>query len=1608
MKVDDTENKEGAALDGWDYMEDFDYENDAGLPEDRTVFDDDNSEDFDEVDDWEEKAEEVGAPATSQDSVDIGKHLERYHPDGMKKGGKCKYHDEIKDAELRKQIDKIPYDLAAKRLWEDFGIEVLRAKGKDDFAEVDFAPVDTLEFFKDGKALESDEAQEYAAKVLWSVCYDLRKRFPTFDIANPIFVPWDFSNIRGIGRSSNDRRIPRIFMEACAREGITDSRHTRRECYLSLGDLRDLEGETPNYAEGKGVLQAMVIARHEIGHNLATKEALDMFKDFKGEMFGERDVDVSKDEVARAYFQNVISEGAESNEECMAELFSRYTSPSYKKGSMPEKIENIAKFMLSQYQGKNMDEINNFTIDEKNDGKVEGLPFSERMLRAFGYDSSIYPMGVEMPKEGEIAWWDQHVGEYVKFEDYDKMLRYVLDAYAFEPEHIELISAATKGRVWTPMRLWDMRSEYHWTDESAKAIAEKYRVAEKKGEEDKGNGSAATAEDGMTMDEIADGYEAKYKAEHDGVMHSYAEIAAEDELDRRYGKEGIAQDSKDLEDEVNLGMAKRRLEDLAEEYLEPLKGLKYSKDFGNYEIGETTYGKKRYAWIKHLGLDAGSEAYLVLRYIGATPYVAISEDKGIGYYNGHQAGAKYLPEGFDLDNGGLPGHCDGEVSKEGGEKDIKCEKCSELDLDDAFAVYVAVIKSEKDKNGGDDGDGTRKKKKEDDGEGEGEGVDLGEVFMKAYLGEDRDGSVTQDVDISKHIKRYHPNGMSEHSSCKYYIGNRQGENDVRKDYYEQIDAENAEDGLAKEFGIHAHLTEDDELDFLGLPSDLVARMRRGRAMTTAEYAKACEMVFRVCKDIKSRFNAFRPGVDFLFGWVFGGQEAGGRGSLDRRQSHGYMFLEPSEEMEGTISYHYYHPDARRAYDVIRHELGHSMSSIEVKNRFTELFDEKAKELGVEKIAEMLKSKVSIGSAFFLVVGKEQQDREKEEAIAELFSVYTSPWYKKGDLPSWMEEFVEYMIKGESMPTQHEMIAEDEMASEEKMPEQPRLMRGYIYVETPPLPDDGKPFPFFDDMKWKWVYFDTAEEREARKKELDEIASHETPEMIKAWSDYCVKKMMERVRERKTRKQKEKGSEDAGEAFLKAYLGEDYAEGNVGRGVTLDKGGRINVAKKRPRFKEGDSVQVRKDIAHGEEIGEVRKVDEGKGVYFIEFDETGVWDECEIGWVDATGRRLDMEGYWVDEDGETRLDDYSIGRWVTFPCVKMNGKVRQIVGEERVKNPETHMEEWKYICENPDDNKLLKRILVDLQREHRRAYETRKEAEEGLKKEESEQNKKVEEYMREKEAYAQDSAIVNAILKDDAELGKEDIYDPEQFDMNSYEWGAIYHINDIREKVKGLKGDGVSLKQLQEMLSPMREAALGYAKDYTSPGKPIKKWVQVLVLDVPDTIEKAFKVIAKGEEGSGEEGNEMGKDYFLKCFTCEAIGFINDGRLEGDDKIEVRAKEVDDYYNRSGRYDGGTTGFKVGQYAYVPKSKAKTTDGLPYCMRIVAFTRDGEEVGVDGAYLQTGGLHAIRSALRKYKIGDIAKAFDSQDEAHKWLDENVGKELNHLAAEEIEKAFGVEN
>ena len=433
-------------------------------------------------------------PLTEDAYVDMAKHMKRYHPHGMTENSTCKYIDQwkqsanekieneytnktsLQETNKREALSDASYQEAKEWLWDNLRVETLRAPSVKSLEDIGFSKVDLTLFSTEGKPL-SQEAHEYATKIFYQVCKDLKMRFPYFTLPMPIFIPWDFTKIGAKGRASTDRRLSVQDKQIYERLGI-DEKSVGRECYLSLGDMKHLNGETPNYKGGGGEEEfAKVIARHEIGHNLATKAVLEKWQEYYSWVYDTmRKASSHYDAkmLTAAYIGKTISPGAIVNqEEAIAELFSRYTSPAYKTGMMPKEIEDIASYMVTQYKGKKMDNI--ITTDSGvKSAKLDTHTIPQWAIRSLSYGTPVDPIP-EKPKGMGIGWFDQWDGEWHSFETYEDMLRYVLDAYGFEKKHIDLIVHKIPQVRWTSYVLWEIKGMYAWNDESVEDIVNKYK-----------------------------------------------------------------------------------------------------------------------------------------------------------------------------------------------------------------------------------------------------------------------------------------------------------------------------------------------------------------------------------------------------------------------------------------------------------------------------------------------------------------------------------------------------------------------------------------------------------------------------------------------------------------------------------------------------------------------------------------------------------------------------------------------------------------------------------------------------------------------------------------------------------------------------------------------------------------------------------------------------------------------------------------------------------------------------------------------------------------------------------------------------------------------------
>ena len=364
------------------------------------------------------------------------------------------------------------------------------------------------------------------------------------------------------------------------------------------------------------------------------------------------------------------------------------------------------------------------------------------------------------------------------------------------------------------------------------------------------------------------------------------------------------------------------------------------------------------------------------------------------------------------------------------------------------------------------------------------------------------------------------------------------------------------------------------------------------------------------------------------------------------------------------------------------------------------------------------------------------------------------------------------------------------------------------------------------------------------------------------------------------------------------------------------------------------------------------------------------------------------GVTLDKGHSPEGEEYSVGRWVAFPHARMTGKIRKIVDF----GPSEFGDWTIYWLESPELEKSHHAKTIGLRLNGSKTFSTQAEAEKFLREEEKEYREKY------KHVATEDASSTIAI------------FDPERFDQNSFEWGAIYWINQIRDAVEEFEdGYVVPDEQFREMLKPFKQAARVYAE---AQGKD-KKWVKKTVLSVPKAFERAF------ESKSDLDG--LTKEFILKNFTVEAICALAEGSV---DKVD----EFIDYYARVGQYKA-RGGYEVGNYVVIindPPSEHKESERI---RRIIAIR--GEK-GDDDPTLVF--WNASKSGIVERKASQCSKPFHKCDDAYDWwFVENgdgarplkkapaiekddglsaardilkLGGDMNVIAADAIEDVFGI--
>lgn len=223
----------------------------------------------------------------------------------------------------------------------------------------------------------------------------------------------------------------------------------------------------------------------------------------------------------------------------------------------------------------------------------------------------------------------------------------------------------------------------------------------------------------------------------------------------------------------------------------------------------------------------------------------------------------------------------------------------------------------------------------------------------------------------------------------------------------------------------------------------------------------------------------------------------------------------------------------------------------------------------------------------------------------------------------------------------------------------------------------------------------------------------------------------------------------------------------------------------------------------------------------------------------------------------------------------------------------------------------------------------------------------------------EASLGRGVTLDKGSSIKASIFDPERFDQNSFEWGAIYWINQIRDAVEEFEDEYVVPdEQFIEMLRPLYKAAKVYAE---ANGKD-KAWVKNTVLSVPKAFANAFDTLSDGEGVS--------KEHFLKVLTVEGVCALAEGDIDS-------VHELENYYYRKGRYSP-KGGYEVGRFVVIIKDPPSQKYESERIRRIIAIS--GEK-GDDDPTLVF--WNASKSGIVERKASQCSKPFHKCDDAYDW-------------------------
>lgn len=372
-------------------------------------------------------------------------HDKRYHPHGITERTRCKYRgfgagdqqrgESGDEGKCHEYPSFETADAARKWLYENTGIEPFHVTDpKQITTEFGFSKFTEAEFTHLGKPV-SREVYDADCLVLASVCKDLLDRFDRIGFPPAAFLPYDFwGDIRKYrGVASLDLR-------------------TGTDLYLSIGDFQGVSESAFGHSASELPYD---VARHELGHNLATMDVVARFVAISKEMRLERTGGIEN------VLKGKIRREAENDpEEEIADIFSLCLSPLYEKGSLPSVLEDFCEGMLRQdfrsiMKGLTMDEM------PRKPRSAEALPYAYKVSLCYRPPA---PNGV-------ISWFDRVAWEYVTFKTYAEKMRYAMQKVGIPEELQTIVLESAPDREWDDADFWVVMNFYYGGYEYAEIVS---------------------------------------------------------------------------------------------------------------------------------------------------------------------------------------------------------------------------------------------------------------------------------------------------------------------------------------------------------------------------------------------------------------------------------------------------------------------------------------------------------------------------------------------------------------------------------------------------------------------------------------------------------------------------------------------------------------------------------------------------------------------------------------------------------------------------------------------------------------------------------------------------------------------------------------------------------------------------------------------------------------------------------------------------------------------------------------------------------------------------------------------------------------------------------